>query len=1308
MLYRYNEKQCLNGRWDFLPVFDGAADRTRVPTEGFLPCAYLVPSFFNKPIEGTRKPGDAFFRCCGGSVTDPQTESLFDAFGYPAEWGNLTTAYVRRTLTVHLQPERRYYLVAEAVGPRTTLFVNGRPVAGDTEYTLPFEVDVTDALKDGDNEIVYLLEDYDFVDGNRKTLWPSGNFIPHRMHGIWQDVYFVEKPSVMVDDITIVTSYRRRTLSLTFVLCNHSDTDYRGKLTARVNECRSGLSALPEIVLDASVPAHGQVTLQREIAWENPQLWDTESPFLYWLNAELEGKETVRERFGFREIWVEGIHLMLNGHILHLFADWGHKTTPFYYTEGWIRKWYGMIRDNNMNYSRLHTHPHAPIHLDIADEEGIFICGETGIHGSGAEQGSDSPEYWQHAREHIRRFVRRDKNHPCIILWSVENEMRWNRDKTDLAKKELPKMRALFRELDPTRPAYHEGDSSWWNEKDQLILSRHYGKECSGFGWWDKKQPLHSGEFCLYHYAGPNNTVHLGGDSVWGSLANVTRCAAEDLRLVSEDARANGVCALGPWNLSCLLNLRPHGEVKLTYPDETVPGVKPQFVHAGASEFTFWEEGKGYTPQPGTESNAIAFRPFAAIDLSHRTSFYGDAPIHKTLHLVNDTYRAVNGTVTVSFLRDGKSAHTAGTDFTLARGEIGVYTFDMTDTYPDGEYTYRVEVTSNGETLDLQDRTIRISHAKKTAVRETVYVLDNGLSAGLLARSGVQIQKVASVQEAPAGSILLIGKNYIKEESTINAEIRAFAQKGGRVIILEQQVSAFPQLTLEDFPVQTAWKRGYTNPICNATDERDLRFWGDDPHTLLSGDTYVADRMYVKDDGTYMDVLFDAGEGGFGYGDIHYCPMFCAQEGRGMVIASQFNLSAKYETVPAAAELFDRILQYAADYVPAADKSDAFLLENRTDDADALRAALDAAKGGKTVVISPLTETAAALISQITGVSVACKEETYGTWNGVRVGDLPELSGLSNEDFCGIERFSYDKETADNYRIARSVIVPNDRLTPVATTCPRSAMVPMYIFGGTSEMLRAYTATRYCYQNNDPAYDLICKMPYGEGILYLSVFENVGNRDGKPAPRLNRVLRRLCVNLGGKPDAPSALEGECTRANDAVSEGYPKMLFAWDGAMEDDTFKRLLACTTYQVERMNPTQALASFDGYQTLYSDDGTWNAADCPQSGKGILLYYTIFSPVTRKNLGSNLDVPDPAAQTYLDLTGEGEVQLWINSVDCGKMHLDGKGTFSDLELERMFNHIVIRWTPANPDGKLGMQWRNILRVPERTFRFAFTTRF
>ena len=201
----------------------------------------------------------------------------------------------------------------------------------------------------------------------------------------------------------------------------------------------SGILDFPEITLTLDAGQTRCVECLRH--WPDAQWWSPENPKLYQLRTTLSQNgqtlETTFERFGFREVWIEGADLMLNDHPLHLFSDCGHKVTSYYYTEKYIKRFFSMLRDGNMNHTRLHTHPNPQIIIDIADEEGILITCETGMDGAGRAQGANVPEYWVAAEDHIRRFVRRDKNHPSVILWSVENEMRHN-DSMEPCRKHLP------------------------------------------------------------------------------------------------------------------------------------------------------------------------------------------------------------------------------------------------------------------------------------------------------------------------------------------------------------------------------------------------------------------------------------------------------------------------------------------------------------------------------------------------------------------------------------------------------------------------------------------------------------------------------------------------------------------------------------------------------------------------------------------------------------------------------------------------------------------------------------------------------
>ena len=83
--------------------------------------------------------------------------------------------------------------------------------------------------------------------------------------------------------------------------------------------------------------------------------------------------------------------------------------------------WYTALKAANCNAARLHAQPFPRFYMDMADEMGICILGETGLWSSDGGPKIDSEEYWTNAVEHIRRYIKRDRNHASIFGWSVCN-----------------------------------------------------------------------------------------------------------------------------------------------------------------------------------------------------------------------------------------------------------------------------------------------------------------------------------------------------------------------------------------------------------------------------------------------------------------------------------------------------------------------------------------------------------------------------------------------------------------------------------------------------------------------------------------------------------------------------------------------------------------------------------------------------------------------------------------------------------------------------------------------------------------------
>lgn len=1314
-------KTCLNGWWDFKPGTNPNPPPV-VPQTGWLNGQYLVPSFWTKPHHGVRKRGDIFY----DALRDPalyetdEYEFLFDAFGYPPAWSQSRAAWVRRTLTLNsVKPDRLYKLIVEAVMPKAHLFINGQHICTHIHPTLPMEADISGFLHEGDNEIVMQIDDYDY-DEDGRALVPTGNLIPCEHSGVWQNVWLVETADVSVRDIVIRTSTREHTLTAIFEITNHTDQDRDVTLAPVIYDWQKDsepdlehmVLTLPEITLSVSAGTTTQAEISVE--WLDAEWWSPENPKLYWLESTLLQDvtpiEKSYERFGFREVWIEGPDIMLNDHPVHLFSDWGHKSTPYYYTEGWIRQWFRMIRDANMNHSRLHTHPHPPIVLDIADEEGILITGEAGLHGSGGAQAARSPAYWEAAADHVRRFVQRDKNHPSIILWSVENEMRWNTKGQDAAvenafiRRELPKLRDLFARLDPTRTAYHDGDSSLWNEKTQPIISRHYGKETAGIGWWDRTRPLHSGEMALYHYAGPNTTLHLGGDAVYASFEAIDKVAAQDAALIIETGRTLGVSCFGPWNLSCLENLRmERQDIHLDYADFTVPGVKPLQVPAHSSEFSFWQTGKGYTPNHSFDIQKHAFRPLAVIDRSLKSGYFAGQSFQRDLFIVNDTTADIKGTLSLSLKHKDRTLGFKNYDISIKRGRITPIIFNvlLPDNTPPGNYEYHASFSVNGKTLDAWTRQIKIStsllHPEHPASLTSgdLVVYGSGTLQPILDALGyihTYIDELDALALSNA-KVLILEKNTVLPGSTQNQAARSFVQNGGRVLVMEQTYSLFPALPLEEKPVLKAFIRAYDSPVLQGLAEDDLAFWGGAPYPLLAGDTYVAKAMYRKDDGTLMLPILDSGEGGFGSGNMDYTPLFEAREGDGLILACQMRISDKIPDTPAAERLFANLLQRAIEFKPDQTSGAIEVEGNLT---AGLHEFYTLASEGKTVIVNNATPQA--LHAWSTLLDIALHPYDVGdVYQIVRTKNDPVLSGVNNEDTCGIETFSYTPTSAANNLVGETYIKPVQGLEALLVTPTESCLRELMVYDGRTEALRTHTLSRVLYGEKRQSAVALGSVKIGKGAV---IFNQFAPPDGV-RKRFSRLRNRLLANHGTQFDG-SLLEGDATPASQPTSPGYPQRIYVYNGNCDAGLRQQFIESTLPSLERML-SMPILTVTAWSTITSAEGIFTTADM-NLDQDIYLYYPVWSPSARKNIETNLEVPNPEALTFLDMEGTGYVEVTINGQTTAPLLMgDAVETISDIALEIGGNHVLIHWQPGEGTASLKMRWRNIMRQPEVGLTFG-----
>ncbi len=199
-----------------------------------------------------------------------------------------------------------------------------------------------------------------------------------------------------------------------------------------------------------------RVRFHRDV--RNVAKWSHESPTLYGVVISLIDPDgVVREvtalRVGFRRVEVQGKDFLLNGERVLFFGvnrhdfdpDTGRVVTPQQ-----MRSELALMKQFGFNALRTSHAPNDPALLDLCDELGMLVVDEANIESHGLNTSlCHNGRYLDQVIERGRRMVERDKNHPCIVMWSLGNESGYGAQHDALA--------GWIRHYDPTRPLHYEG-----------------------------------------------------------------------------------------------------------------------------------------------------------------------------------------------------------------------------------------------------------------------------------------------------------------------------------------------------------------------------------------------------------------------------------------------------------------------------------------------------------------------------------------------------------------------------------------------------------------------------------------------------------------------------------------------------------------------------------------------------------------------------------------------------------------------------------------------------------------------------------
>jgi len=334
-------------------------------------------------------------------------------------------------------PKGRYLLRFLSVDYKGDVWVNGREVGSHEDAEEPFVLDVTDAVHSGAGNLlaVRVLDPTDKpIDGLILTQIARGakqvNHGPGmewNFGGILDSVELIAAPAVRVEDLYVIPNWKTGEIDVNATVFN------AGPQTAKV---RLGLSVAPangggiadETAVEGTAPA-GQSVLKGKLRVAQFRLWDLDDPYLYSVSARLqaEGSPSADEqstRCGFRDFDFSDGYFRLNGRRILVRSAHSVWMTPIKLHSNddlqMIRR--DIIYAKTMGFNCIRFLPFAasPAHLQLCDELGVMVMQQS---ASSWDLG-DSPKMPERFDRSLLGVVRRDRNHPSIVLWYFLNETR--------------------------------------------------------------------------------------------------------------------------------------------------------------------------------------------------------------------------------------------------------------------------------------------------------------------------------------------------------------------------------------------------------------------------------------------------------------------------------------------------------------------------------------------------------------------------------------------------------------------------------------------------------------------------------------------------------------------------------------------------------------------------------------------------------------------------------------------------------------------------------------------------------------------
>lgn len=415
--------------------------------------------------------------------------NLDDYYGYrQLKHGNLHgTATYEKHFSVHKQTGKRYFLQLEGVGTFATVKVNRKSYPKELVGRTSFMLDISDALREGDNVLNIKVEHPAMQTNNP---WPCGGCSSEwgfsegsQPFGIFRPVSLIETDEVRVEPFGVHV-WNNEACDSVFVdteVKNYSDHEQTIEVISKL-ALSSGKTAFRQTGKITLKAGETQV-VRHQAKVSDAHLWSITDPYLYTLSSIIkrEGKtiDDVATPFGIRTIswpvlrqkqaalrgdstqmdkkdgrfYLNGSPVFINGtcDYEHLFGQ-SHA-----FSHEQIASRVKMMRQAGFNAFREAHQPHNLYYQQLLDEQGMLFWSQFSAH-----VWYDTSAFRKNFKRLLRRWIKERRNSPSVILWGIQNESVMPKDFTE-------ECAAIIREMDPTAQTMRAittcngGEGSDWN-----------------------------------------------------------------------------------------------------------------------------------------------------------------------------------------------------------------------------------------------------------------------------------------------------------------------------------------------------------------------------------------------------------------------------------------------------------------------------------------------------------------------------------------------------------------------------------------------------------------------------------------------------------------------------------------------------------------------------------------------------------------------------------------------------------------------------------------------------------------------------